>query len=384
MTDDANGNPGPLWLLPRGVGLALDGKKLILAAVGLILLQWGWLGLDRVLPTSPEPTTRVVRELPDLHQARADDLVGLISEAARTVARPATTLARPFVVAGRLDARPQAVLHAVLAGLWGLLVWSLIGAAIARSALMQVTSPVGEGIGLKTALGFALKRVGALLSAPVAPLVGLGLFALLGAGIGTLYRAGAVGSIVAGCLWLPLLLTALGASIALVGLILGWPLMVVTVAAEAEDGFDALSRSFGYLQQLPLRFVWYVAISWGLGTLGVLLVAVFSQLTVHLATWSTALGAPDELLFSLVRAPRSAGPVSVAARVHTFAIWLVHLLAYSWVYAYFWTAASLIYLRLRTDVDGCEWDDIDRLEPWDETTAFSPDQGGSSAAPEST
>ncbi len=50
--------------------------------------------------------------------------------------------------------------------------------------------------------------------------------------------------------------------------------------------------------------------------------------------------------------------------------WL--FLAASWVDAYFWTASSVIYLLLRRDVDGSEWDDIDRLEPIDEAAAFAP------------
>lgn len=37
---------------------------------------------------------------------------------------------------------------------------------------------------------------------------------------------------------------------------------------------------------------------------------------------------------------------------------VVALLVHGWIYAYFWTAASFIYLMLRRDVDGTPWTDV--------------------------
>ncbi len=47
-----------------------------------------------------------------------------------------------------------------------------------------------------------------------------------------------------------------------------------------------------------------------------------------------------------------------AAMFHDGWLLVVWLLAYGWVYSYFWSAAAQIYLLLRQDVDGTPWDDI--------------------------
>ena len=38
---------------------------------------------------------------------------------------------------------------------------------------------------------------------------------------------------------------------------------------------------------------------------------------------------------------------------------MVNLVAHGWAYSFFWTAAALIYLWLRHDVDGTPWEEID-------------------------
>ena len=46
----------------------------------------------------------------------------------------------------------------------------------------------------------------------------------------------------------------------LLGLAFGWPLMWATISTEGTDSFDALSRSYAYVFQRPLRYLFYVVV----------------------------------------------------------------------------------------------------------------------------
>ena len=54
----------------------------------------------------------------------------------------------------------------------------------------------------------------------------------------------------------------------------------------------------------------------------------------------------------------AAEPATSTAAIHAGWITFVALLTYGWVFSYFWSAATQIYLLLRHDVDGAAFDDI--------------------------
>jgi hypothetical protein len=148
-------------------------------------------------------------------------------------------------------------------------------------------------------------------------------------------------------------------AIALLGLLAGWPLMHASVAAEAEDTLDALSRSFSYLNQRLGKLGCWVAIAWLVGIPGLLLVDVLAISVVHLTAWSVGFTAPASSLAGLdFPVPAGAAIPRAAVAFQGFWVGLIGLLAQSWVYAYFWTSASLIYLLLRNDVDGTAWSEV--------------------------
>jgi hypothetical protein len=140
-------------------------------------------------------------------------------------------------------------------------------------------------------------------------------------------------------------------AIVVISLAAGWPLMLATIASEDEDGFDALSRSFAYVNQRPGRYAAAAVVGWGLGILGLCLVGVFARTTVHMAHWALAFSAPNGLLETLFQGQTA----SLAAQVHRFWLSVVDLVAHGWVYSYFWTAVVIVYLLLRQDVDGTPW-----------------------------
>ena len=96
--------------------------------------------------------------------------------------------------------------------------------------------------------------------------------------------------------------------------------------------------------------------------------SAFARAVPHLAEWALAFGAPDAMLADLFHGGSANGP---AAATHRFWLGGVDLLARSWIYAYFWTAATQIYLLLRRDVDGTPLGEV--YLPEHDADTFAPD-----------
>ncbi|MBX6314182.1 MAG: hypothetical protein IRY99_14890, partial [Isosphaeraceae bacterium] len=297
------------WLrLFRGIGLALDLKKLILAGLGMVLLWAGWAGLNRLFPASAAITPEIGWGLAD-----ASTYVQNWPEAAAWVAEPWRVPVAPFRTLFGLGVGMGAFFHAALAALWAILVWGVLGGAIARIAAVQLAK--GERLGLAAALRFAIAHSGALIGAPLSPMLGIGFFAALCALFGLLYQdPGAIGPSIAGVLAVLPLLAGLVMTLILIGLAAGWPLMIATVAVEGEDGFDALSRSYSYVYQRPLGYAAYVALAWGLGVLGLIVVAFLARSIIHLTAWALAFGAPDDVISGLFHPAPTEAAGAPAAR----------------------------------------------------------------------
>jgi hypothetical protein len=351
----------PALRLVGAVRMAFDLRKLVIAAIGLAGLQAGWLLLGRLSPASVQamPTlldatvpTRL-DSLPKLWTSKgAGDVVFRLSE-------PYWLLIRPLL--GLFDPGNDwtSMLCAGLALVWMIVVWSFCGGAIARIAVVQIATTRRPGI--SEALRFARRRAGALVGAPFCPLLGVAFLAMLLAGFGALYRIPAVGPALAGVLLVIPLLIGLVTAALVLGLIGAWPLMPVAVAAGAEDALDALSRTFGYLNQRLGPLVAMVAFSCLLGVLGLALVDILVYSVVRLTHWGLGLTAPGLELADLFAAMNARA--GVAAGAHSFWIGIAAVMAYAWTYSFFWTAAAYIYLWLRHEVDGTPWSEVDPPAP---------------------
>ena len=371
----------------EALGISLGTKSLVLAALGLVLMQAGWWGLDQLFPKSakvaPQVTNVMVSDLelwsfwrspalgwPGVESSPWMRSLGTFwpfssfegfKHALEMVAAPVRSLMSPFLAVFDPRSDGWAILHAGLAAVWGVLVWGVFGGAIARIAVVR--SARGERIGLRSALGFALGKLAPLVGTPLSPFIAVGVFLAACGLLGLLYHVpGPIGVALAGVLMVLPLLAGLIMALMLFGLGAGWPLMVATVAAEGEDSFDALSRSYSYVYQRPGRYPLSIGLAWLLGVVGLVVVGVFAALTVHLATWGLALGALDNRLIDLL-ANRPLRGDRFPASAHQFWLRVVEVLAQGWVYSYFWTAAALIYLRLRLDVDGTPWNVVYQAEP---------------------
>jgi hypothetical protein len=193
-----------------------------------------------------------------------------------------------------------------------------------------------------------LRKSGPLIGAPLTPMLAVALLAAACACFGLLYRLPSpVGGFLATVFGFVPLLLGLVMAIILVGLAIGWPLMHATIAAEGEDAADALSRSYSYVNQRLARYAAHAVLSLAIGAVALLGVVVFARIVLGLTDWGVSLGAPN-----LDRLDEWA----LSGRI--FWSRVVGLLVLAWVYSYFWSAASIIYLILRRDVDGTPWHDV--------------------------
>jgi hypothetical protein len=318
----------PWELLLHGVRTSLDPRKLVLASVGLVLLPGGWGAID------------------------AAALWTDLSAAAWRLAGPVRVLAEPMAAAMAPSATWGGRLASLLAVVWAVVVWGIVGGAIARISMLQLAERVGPApLG---PLRFAVRFAPSLIAAPLYLLAWACTFALGCAGFGLLGRlpAGIGPALVRVLFFVPLVL-ALGAAVCGLALLAAWPLLHASVAAEAEDAVDAVSRSLGYLNRRLGKFVAVVCLC--------SLIGVTCLLAVDSLAWGVL-----RLAASWVGLPAPGGAGIPVFWQHT-----IGLAVSGWIHAYFWTQASYAYLILRRDVDGTAWTAVDRSRE----EAQPPDRG---------
>ena len=274
--------------------------------------------------------------------------------------------------------------------LWTLAVWSWLGGAIARIAVVRLGRD--EGIGLKSALTFATKRFVAFFAPPLYPLALLLVLALLGVLPGLLVRLDWGASLIS-LFWFVGLAISMVFTILILGVLVGWPLMVVTTAAEGTDSLDGLARGFAYSFQRPINYAMYLIVSIVFSILCVAVAALVANIVLDLTYWSMSWGAGGERIAELrphlnADLPALENSLSTASEntasdnttstgaeedgtsngpssslkfaQRTFQFWdgLLGLLLNGFAFGLFWCLYSAIYLLLRRDVDETEIDEI--------------------------
>ena len=183
--------------------------------------------------------------------------------------------------AGGLFSRNRVFLIMIL--LWTVFTWGFFGGAITRIVAVQFAR--NEKVGLLESLKFVCARWQSYLFAPLLPLVLLIVIGLtlcvFGLVIGWIPG---LGELMAGLLWPLSLIAGLIMAVVLVGLV-GWPLMNATISTEGSDSFDALSRSYSYIFQVPWHCLGYALLSIAYGAVLVFFVGFMSTLLVYLGKW---------------------------------------------------------------------------------------------------
>ena len=355
----------PPGFLPRGWWIVLlqaaraahDPRKLLIALAGLLLL----LGLGNRLNLPGDVAEGSARPLiPGLPDLLADPRAAWDQAAAHTTDAWLVPVAAFRDVVAPPGAGVRGWLLALLRGLATGAVMLLAGGAISRIAAHDLSGRPRPG--LIEARQFSVRHARQILGAPVAPAIGLLVLGLLCAVVGLLFRLPApFGPVLGGCLAIGPLLLAIPMALIALGLILGWPFMVATVATESEDVLEALSRSYSYVFRRLARFVVLAAVAWVLGTAGWLVAVAVARLIVELAIWGMSLGGPPGIVRALFagRVPAAGETPALAIQPPRFWQDAVRLLAYAWIFSYFWCVMTSVYFILRRDLDGTPYTELD-------------------------
>lgn len=264
-------------------------------------------------------------------------------------------------------------------GLPAAAVMALAWAAVARMAAMEQAD--GRVLTARRGVAFAFSRSGALASAfvliPLLVVVGLGVFALLSAGLFRVPVLNIAGALVYGAfVVVSILFTAL-----LLAFAVGAPMIPAAVVCEGMgsgehgrgDGIDAIQRTLAYVTNAPVRLGLY-------GGVAVIQTAAVAWIGAWLASGAVAMArAAAEFLLpaataAALRSPQAAeGTDRVAARVMGVGDgipWVVAIAAALSVAA---ASAMMVYLLLRRVCDGQHEHDI-----WMPAADADPAQAGAS------
>ncbi|MBN2580500.1 MAG: hypothetical protein JXB10_16060 [Pirellulales bacterium] len=360
----------PWLILVRSFRLVLSINGLgmiVLGAIAVFLMTLGWWFFGSIFSTdSGHPATAWLEPYANCPWLAATETVPDTPPILYGVQPSLDTRQEPFTDSWRLLSRPlwKALYHPsfldllclTLCGLWSLAVWSYFGAAITRIAAVQLAT--GEHVPLTAALRFAGRHYLSYFGAPWFPLAGAAIVTVLMFALAWLLHWGA-GVLIAGLLWFLLLIGGLVLTLILVGLFFGWPMIWGTISTEGSDAYDALSRSYAYVYQRPLHYVFYVAVAAGLGWLAWFFVQNFAAAIIYLTYWAASWVTGTGLISTIQNGQElnsSLGNAGVAI-IH-FWTGCVKLLAVGFGLAYFFSAATAIYLLQRRQVDATEMDEV--------------------------
>jgi len=379
----------PWLILFRTFSLARAARTLFLAAVAVMLTYSGWWVLGWMFSGTDDPR---LQDSITIHYGRQTDdgqwdRVCPWTSATRAVAdypslpgissptdtRPspaasqstASAILEPWCAFGRLILDPgvsrTGLAYFLLCGLWATAVWAFFGATMTRPAAVFLARD--QWIGWTATLAHARKKWRAYFTAPLVPLIGLLLLAIFPCLLGLLLRFD-VGVAIAAVFWPFALICGFFGAILLLGLVFGWPLMWATIGTEDTDSFDAVSRSYHYLFQRPLQYLFYILVAVVFGWLGWLLVSNFAAAVIALTYGAAGWGGTPERVTLLQETIAGGGGNALNAGGRFGAVligfWVtgVKLLAVGFLYSYFWTAATAIYMLLRREVDATEMDEV--------------------------
>ncbi|NUQ63125.1 MAG: hypothetical protein HUU20_11665 [Pirellulales bacterium] len=379
------------WLgIFRCFRLAIGFRMLLLGAAGMLLTVSGWALLGFLFSGSPEVAqqvepydgcpwlalTSLVPERPlgpslPPHLPEAGESSELVAPSQSYLLRepgPVWWLAEPIYGTWEQLGRPARdlfdarvswtrLVFLLLAVLWAIAVWAWFGGAITRVAAVRLAAE--ERVSWGDMVRYAGAKWPAYFVAPLFPLVGVLLLTVPMGIVAILLRVG-IGVFLLGLVWWLFLIAGLVMALLLLALLAGWPLMWATISAEGTDSFDALSRTYAYVYQRPLHYLFYIGVAFLLGVLGWLLVANFAAGAVHLTYWAAHWGAGTERVFSAIAANQGdLGVVGEAGGV-LIRFWVegLKLLAAGFLASYFWIAFTAIYFLMRRQVDATEMDEV--------------------------
>jgi len=250
-----------------------------------------------------------------------------------------------------------------------LAVAAFFGVACARIAGMRHARD--EGVGAADAVSFAMKNLSATVGAILFMAGSMGLFYVLNAAAGLVGGIPGLGPIAMWLLFPLVVVSSLILFLLLFGSVMGFPLVIASLAVERNGSLDAVSRAFSYVFSRPALFFFYAFTVYLMAS-----ILLACSLGIEaLAGWSFTHWFPDGESFREVReAIGIAGAAVVELRTPKFtgvqgiafvggwAAWAssmaLHLGLMGWVCYYAFGGGTSAYFALRRDVDGTEDEEI--------------------------
>lgn len=392
----------PALHLLRASGLAIDPRKMFLGGLALVLLvagDWSFALLPFAqdsysgLATVPSEASFVVRLPGCAGFATRPRLDAWLSwdGAAFALLTPIRTLVEPARVIFQANQSWANLAFAWTQLLWALLVWSLVGGALCRMNALQFASRKRIGVG--AALRFSRRQLLNYLVAPFLPLSAVLILQSVNWLLGCMVAfAPSVGSVALGIGWVVVLFTGFLMAMLVLGISIGWPLMIAAISAEDSDGFDGLSRTFGYLVDRPWHAGLFAASSLPVFAVSRVLIAILIGLAISLGSEAVERGAESTMtsnrwkLSLEFERPGTASPAGVVAdrldaaltrgRGFTWPGNLADNALVAWTMipallyvgfgpSLFWSATTVSYFLLRQSDDGTP---LDSVVDWSEKT----------------
>ncbi len=332
----------------RGLKMTVDFNRLIFAFVGIVcsviwvLIILGFASALRLTDTAPFEIINSVLFSPRL------GLSNLLSIFLASVAT--------------VDWAEYIVLVVLVVGF--LVIWSIIGGAITRSAALEFARD--EKIGFKESLSFASKKFWSYFWSPITPALGVLFFSacnILGGLFGQVKYIGEI----AVAIGFPLAIIS-GFLIIFIGIIgiIGFFLMFPAISAEGSDAFDAMSRAYSYVISKPKHFISLFLSIIICGTIFAFFVCLVACLVMQTSFYTVGFGMGQK--FESIREVISGGEATMAsldllsmkftALMLMVYMALVKVAVGSLVVGFAGSASTIAYFLLRKDVDGTDINDV--------------------------
>jgi hypothetical protein len=267
-------------------------------------------------------------------------------------------IVRPYVQLTRSQSWGEWAYY-LFGAVWTLAVWALFGCAMTRMAVVRLGHD--EHVDVLSAINVGVKRFLQHIIAMCMPICAVALLAIPLMLLGVLMRWNPLAAL-GGLIWIAVVPVAVVMSLFVLGWIFGWPLMWGALSTEGQDSFDAVSRSYAYLFQQPLKYFFYVIVVAIIGFLGWLLVWFVSELIVNFSVWGVQLGLGAEQMNELLTAAKGQAVdsrmVAFGGRCVGFWQGVVRTIGSAYAYSFFWSAVAGVYLLMRYAVDSVETDEL--------------------------
>jgi hypothetical protein len=390
----------PALHLLRASGLAIDPRKMFLGGLALVLLAAGDWSFDSLPVGQSSVSSQAIQNLEPNVIGRGLSYAGFLPQQkieswlsvdafAFSLLTPIRTVVEPGRVLFQTGNTWSSIALAWTQLLWALIVWSFIGGALCRMNALQFATK--KRISIVDALRFSRRQLLSYLIAPLLPLsavlILLGFNWLLGL-VASPSRAIAVVEFAIG--WGIVLFCGFLMTMLLLGISSGWPLMIAAISTEDSDGFDGLSRAFGYLFDRPWNAAFLAVCSLPVFATARILLAILIGLTISLGSDAVVRGLrsettaseisvsigtqssrfppghiPTELDGVLTGTGSFLWPETIPSKALIAWTCIPALLYVGFGPSFFWAATTVSYFLLRRSDDGTP---LDSVVDWPEKT----------------